>query len=81
MSASNPVGPGTRLPQLQNTTNGHGDMDGFETATFRGGSSDRGGGGSRPGRVYPHLEDLVTKADPQLDIHTPVGPLSSKSMR
>ncbi|KAH0545241.1 hypothetical protein FGG08_000695 [Glutinoglossum americanum] len=72
MSASNPAGPGAHPPQLHNTTNGHGAMDGFETATSGGRSSDRGGGDSRSGRVYPHLEDLVTKANPQLDIHTPI---------
>ncbi|KAH0562497.1 hypothetical protein GP486_002807 [Trichoglossum hirsutum] len=41
-------------------------MDGSETAIPKGGSQDR------PGRVYPHFEDLVAMANPQLDIHTPI---------
>jgi hypothetical protein len=57
-------------------TDGLGAMDGFEKATSGDGSASGSRGNTRPGRVYPHLEDLVVKANVQLDIHTPVRSLS-----
>ncbi|KAI9769122.1 MAG: ubiquitin-specific protease doa4 [Geoglossum simile] len=47
-------------------------MDGIEKATSGDGSASGSRGNPRPGRVYPHLEDLVVKANVQLNIHTPI---------
>ncbi|KAI9843989.1 MAG: ubiquitin-specific protease doa4 [Thelocarpon superellum] len=81
MSVSSPAGPPTN-PPTHSMISGHATAGNNAAATrgqtYWGGSVSPGGPG-RTAKRYPHLDDLVARSTPDLDLHAPMRALLHKA--